>query len=190
MSDRVKLFIYTDAKTHRVLLTKKSTKFNFLVGVHGVHVHILSSRLPLPEIKPFTQTYEPKKGFKKAVAKISRQEQDRLGMLRRKVEIIILVLTSLYIMRDEIKASFAKSVLENTPISSDHFKKYWLFVAEEKKLLFARLHKFRKKFSAAVNAADSMAEVDALYEHMRFNVNLGVYSVMNRERKGLDGTKS
>lgn len=189
MSDRVKLFIYTDAKTHRVLLTKRSTKFNFLVGVQGVHVHILSSRLDLPEIRSLQQTYTPKNGFKKA-GKLSRQEQERLGLSRRKAEIMILVLTSLYIMREEIKASFARGVLENTPISADHFKKYWLFVAEEKKLLFARLQKFRKKFSAAVNAADSLDQVDALYEHMRFNVNLGVYSVMNRERKGLDGAKS
>lgn len=190
MSDRVKLFIYTDAKTHRVLLTKRSTKFNFLVGVQGVHVHILSSRLEVPEIKPLAQTYQPKTGFKKVSSKLNKLEQERLGILRRKVEVVILVLTSLYIMRDEIKASFAKGVLENTPISSDSFKKYWLFAAEEKKLLFARLQKFRKKFSASVNAAETLDQVDALYEHMRFNVNLGVYSVMNRERKGLHGTKS
>jgi hypothetical protein len=144
----------------------------------------------MPEIKPMSQTYTPKTGFKKTAGKLSRMEQERLAVLRRKAEVTILMLTSLYIMRDEIKASFTRSVLENTPISSDHFKKYWLFVAEEKKLLFARLQKFRKKFSAAVNAADSQAQVDALYEHMRFNVNLGVYSVMNRERKGLDGAKS
>ncbi len=190
MPDRVKLFIYTDAKTHRVLLTKRSTRFNFLVTVQGVHVHILSSRLELPEIKPMAQTYTPKVGLKKAGSKLGKPAQERLGILRRKVEIVILVLTSLYIMRDEMKATFAKRVLENTPISSDNFKKYWLFSAEEKNLLSVRLQKFEKKFTMAVNAAETLDQVDALYEHLHFNVNLGVYSVMNRERKGLHGTKS
>lgn len=187
MSERIKLFIYTDVKTDRVLLLKRSTKFSFFMNLEGIRVQVLSTKLDLPKVTPLKDTFAPKSGFKKAGGKISKLEQVRLKVLQRKVEVAILIFTSLQLMREDIKTSFTNEVLDKTPLSEENFKRYWLFMAEEKKILFARIQRFRKKFFAQMNSAESLSQVDALYEYLKANVNLGVYSAMNRERKDIGG---
>ncbi len=190
MSERLKLFIYTDIKTDRVLFVKKSIKFNFFTPLKGVHVQALSTELDVSGIKPLYHTYDPLKGFQTASPTLTKKDQERLALLKRKLEVSVLLLTSIQIMKEEIKSSFSNEALQKTPISDTNFKKYWLFVAEEKIILLKRIKVFLKKFYDKLDSIHSISQVDDFYNYLQLNVNLGVYSVMNRERKAVGGKKS
>jgi len=190
MSEKFKIFIFTDMKTGRILLVKKSVEVEFQIHIDGVRSQEIKTDVELPAIKPLVQSYNPAKGFQTEKQKLSQIENQRLSLLRRKVEVTILMITSVHLVKKDIRVSFSEKELAQFPVNRKNFRKFWLFMAQEKRLLFSRVHKFMKDYYHKMNSIHSISGVNEYYDYLRLNLNLGVYSAMNRERKGIGGKKN
>jgi hypothetical protein len=185
MSARVKLFIFTDEKSRTVLAAKRSFEFDYFLRLRGVRVEALIMTGDVSSPRPLVQVYSPESGFKKLAKKPGKQELERLNVLKRKIEVTLLMVTNIQLVKKDIEANFSPRYIEAFPISRRHFRKFWIFMQKEKKLLFSRVQKFMKDYYDNVNSIETVAQVDEYYDQLRLNLNLGVYSAMNRERKGI-----
>jgi len=181
----IKNFIYTDRKTGRVVLVKRSREFDFQLSSGDFYTDLVMSAAAIPFADGYGQKFSPECGMIRLDEELSDSEHSRLDLLKRKIEVQLLIHTSLLMIEKDIEAAFSEDVLQRAPISAANFKIYWQLMRDERRILLGRVNDFRRRLSEQIEKLDSIAAVNREYQRMILNLNLGVYSPTNRERKGI-----
>lgn len=180
----IKNFIYVDKISGRVLLIKKSLDADFSLTLNQISVFQVVTSMAFPMIDEFNSTYDPLKGLQQ-IGHPQIDEIDRLHILRRKVQVLNLIQTTLHLIQKDINLTFRPQAINATPISPQNFRLYWNFLREEKRIVEKKIRTFFAGFERSIEAANDIPAVDEAYNHLIYNMYLGVYSPTNRERKGI-----
>ncbi len=181
-----KTFIYVQARSGRVLGSKVSRKANFFFDSGELTTHQVNSKIRFPRGLDFDYTYSPVAGLQK-VPPPSAQDLAILNVLKRKIEILLVVRANIYLVRKNVQDSFGRRITDACPVKPEYFSIYWSVVREEKKLLLSRVQRFFRSFQARLEKVNSLAAVEAEYQNLIHNLNIGFFTAMHRERREEDG---
>jgi hypothetical protein len=178
-----KLYIFTEAATGIVLMTKRSLRYDFLLSLPGIESHALESTAGLGRVEAIPQTFSPYSGLSN---KPPEAVPATLVLLKKKVETALFLRTACGMLSDEIRRSLSARKVKESGFRGEAFRRYFNLVTEERKIVIDRVRKFLREMEARIGDATSPDAVDHIMEHFRANVNLGVYSAANQERKKID----
>ncbi len=180
-STELHYFLFTDKETETVLAMKPSRGFDFSLNLSEVNTVKISTQVAIAALKPFSGTYNFRQGFREAPIAADA----RLTLLKRKIDVLLLLKANVNLMRLEIKRSFSPKALKNIPVSNENFRKLWLFMRKERRIALRKVADFYRGIETEIDRAEAVQEVDEIYRNLNENVNLGVYSATNQERKNL-----
>jgi hypothetical protein len=160
----IKTYLFTDRESGQVLLAKKSRVYTYEFQLPGVDISVVE-------------------GLSEPSSMALSLRSSRFAVLRKKVEALIFLRTSECTLVDQIEKSLSVDAHLNEAVKPDYEK----LIQEERTFALDRVKKFFSEKQSQIEACDSEEEIACLLKEMSERVNLGVYSAMNQERKGLDG---
>jgi hypothetical protein len=159
----IKTFVFSEEKSGEVILVKRSRSFDYDFAIPGVQTQTVSDRVV---DLPASSTKYP--------------------LLRKKIEALIFLRTSNEMMVDAAVKSLA--TIDSKLFESEEAEQvYQSMKASEKELAMKRIQQFFEEKHIQIVKCRTTEEITRLMSEMSERVNLGVYSVMNQEKKGLDG---
>jgi len=180
----VRTFLYVEPKDGYLLATKRSADFDFTIRTDAFKtIEIKTTDEVLPG-EAFTTTYSVEKGFLKPPPP-DEKKLESLRLLKKKVDTLILIKMNLNFVVKDISLAFSAEAMKQMPLRGKGFRVYWLLMCQEKKILLRRLRSFFREMKSQILDANSVDQVNERYTWMVQNVNIGVYSVTNRERKNI-----
>lgn len=181
---RKKQFVFVCRETGRVLAQKTALDFDFTIESSKFECIQVVGGGKIEAVHDFSQTYSSAGGLR-SIAVPDRPLREKLGLERRKIEVLLLVKASLALIVRDIQESFSDATLSQAPVSPENFKRYWTFARGEADILLAMVENFFQDFQSRLESCHDLRDVDREYDWLVKNVNLGVYSATNRERKGI-----
>lgn len=181
MTSKIKVFIYTDRLSQRVLAVKLARSADFSLNGADFVTHTISTSLPFPRNCAFSHTYDPVAGLR-ALGQPPLEEMERLTLLRRKIDILLLLKFNLAIVRRDIAATFASKKLREFPVSERNFKIFWSFMIEERSLLLKRLRGFSKEVLTSLDQAQDKESVERVAHWLTGSKSVGFFSATAENR--------
>src|SRR5687767_10659172 len=130
MKTSQKTFVYTDRISERVLAVKTSRSADFTLDSIDYVTHQILSPSVFPRDSAMKFTYNPVAGLREA-GTLSPAEGERLSLLRRKIDTLLLLKFNLAIVKRDIVATFAGKKIREFPVKPENFLIYWKFMRRE-----------------------------------------------------------
>ncbi len=183
MPDKIRHYtIFIESKTQRIILTKVNYNFYYSSPSNDIIALKWPSVNEISELKKISKNVLKVTNDGKIVS-TQQKRPLRYDYLSSKINTYCLIETQIKIILADIHKNFSPQEILSRPIKSELVKKYRQFMLEEKKITLSKVYKFKRNFKLDLNRCKTKLEILKLYDKLRMNLNLGVYSVMNRERK-------
>ena len=105
----------------------------------------------------------------------------------RKKRILSCLRTIVRLIREGVEHDFAEKSLSVIPIESENLAKFKKLMAEEKQLLDEKIKLVTKNFEERLQKAHCLEEVEEAFLQVRNNIQVGIYSPIERERRKANG---
>ncbi len=181
-----KLFVYVDKSTAAVLHTKESRKFDFFLESDEIATHLVISS-DRESLTPYSQSYSPFEGLREI--RLGPEDRARCEISKARIEAYIYLSTLTHMIVDQIHSSFSLENLITVNLDVISLRTYVKLATDEKDIAVGIVQRFAEEIRKQLNRANSLEKISELIYNIQHNVNLGVYSATNQERKRIDFRK-
>ena len=182
-----RVFIFTDVKTNAVLFVKESRRYDYFVDSAHIKTSIISSLTQRPACPVFISSFSAYTGI--ASISLDAADRSRCELLGEQIQAIVYLATLCAMLEDEIHKTLSFENSASLNLKPEALINYIRLVEEERVLALDKVKLFLEEQKQQILAANGLDKIRKLLHHIKQNVNLGVYSATNQERKQLDGRK-
>ena len=164
------LYIYTDAATHTVIMTKRSRQGDFFLRLIGIHCHKIRSSETLSSIVPLQTIYTPLGGLKASAGHTAD-----LLLAKRKLEAAIFIRTLAEIMRQQAKNEYSQEKISRFKFGPQAFQKIFELAQEERQINIGKIDGLIVNFEKNINLMKKTSEIDRYLAELSEYLTLGSY---------------
>lgn len=173
-SNKLHHFIFIEKTTQRVVKIKQSKEIDCSFESDQFTLYVLVSADSLPNEADFDWEYNPRSGFVKINFVLDAESKNTLSILRSKIEAILVLKTSLQMLRNGIENSYVTNKCSSL-INDEDYKIYTEFIIKEKNIINERMNSFMQMFESRIMMSQTIIEVKSELRQITSNYAMGVY---------------